>query len=87
MDRLIWQSATARERAVRQGSDALDGFAFPSSTPVKRQSKADMRKEIAAAAHKITRVIDCGCGRRGSIVMLTSRCHKKLRCSRCGAVQ
>lgn len=87
MARLNWQTASARDRAARQGAELVDGFAFPSSSPTKRPSKAALRAEIATATAKVTRVIECECGHRGSVVMLATRRHKKLRCSKCGTLQ
>jgi len=87
MARLNWQSAKARDRAARQGAEPIDGFAFPSFTPTKRPSKAALRAEVARATAKITRLIKCQCGHSGQIVMSASRRHKRLRCSKCGALQ
>ncbi|PJO47189.1 hypothetical protein CWE02_19185 [Brucella pituitosa] len=87
MARFDWSNASARSRAARHGSEPLEGFAILSSAPAKRTSKAEMRRELAAAEKKITRQIVCECGHRGSVVMLASRRHKRLRCSKCGAVQ
>lgn len=87
MARLNWSTATARERAARQGSETVNGLAFPSSPPARRPSKADLRREIADAERKITRTIRCACGHSGQVVMLATRRHKKLRCSKCGAAQ
>lgn len=87
MARLNWQSATARDRAARQGIEAVDGFGFPSPPPARKPSKSELRAEIATATAKVTRLIKCPCGHSGQVVMLASRHHKKLRCSRCGVVQ
>jgi len=87
MARLNWQTASARDRAARHGSEPVGGSSFASPMPAKRASKSDMRREIADAEMKITRTIECVCGHRGNVVMLASRRHKRLRCSKCGILQ
>jgi len=91
MARALNHSRTnAVERMRRHGTDRIDDFGLPPefrAPPRRRQSKADLRAELAEAMASVTRIIRCGgCGHSASIALPPAKLKAKLRCSKCGSI-
>lgn len=84
MAKIDWSKNRERRRLAERGSEAIDGSVIPIGAPKPQPGKAALRAELAAAEAKITRIVRCECGHKGSAVIPAAKAHARLRCSKCG---
>lgn len=86
--KMNWGSVRDRDRIARNGANSVADMGAPGALPApkKRQGKAALRADLAAAQAKITRTIKCVCGHEGTAIVPAAKARARLRCSKCGEV-
>lgn len=89
MARIDHSRTNQRDLMRSRGVDNIADYGLPGglTPPRPRQSKADLRAELAEAMASVTRIVRCGgCGHQAAVALPPAKLHARLRCSKCGEV-